>query len=122
MEDDELPAVWVHRHHHGRLLFAILGIVLVGIVVFLSVAAGEFAFERIGFTPLEFGHNPDPHVPRERRRYPHLQGEEPCPDSRGARIAGRLGYLPDSEARAKAGTHDHHRDACAFPLQFRSTC
>ena len=54
MEDDELPAVWVHRHHHGRLLFAILGIVLVGIVVFLFVAAGEFAFERIGFTPLEF--------------------------------------------------------------------
>jgi len=54
MEDDELPPVWVHRHHHGRLLFAILGMLLVGIVLLLLVEASEFAFEKIGFTPLEF--------------------------------------------------------------------
>ena len=36
MEDDELPPVWVHRHHHGRLLFAILGMLLVGILGLVS--------------------------------------------------------------------------------------
>ncbi len=54
MEGDELPPVWVHRQHHGRFLVAVLGMLLVGIVIFLLVEAGEFAFERIGFTPLEF--------------------------------------------------------------------
>jgi uncharacterized membrane protein len=54
MEDDDFPTVWVHRHHHGRILLTILGMLLVGIVILLLLAASEFAFERIGFTPLEF--------------------------------------------------------------------
>lgn len=54
MENDELPSVWIHRHHHGRLLFAILGMLLVAVVILLLIAASEFAFEKVGFTPLEF--------------------------------------------------------------------
>ena len=54
MDDDDLPPVWVHRHHHGRLLFAILSMLLVAVVIFLLIATSEFAFEKIGFTPLEF--------------------------------------------------------------------
>jgi uncharacterized membrane protein len=54
MEDDEFPAVWVHRHHHGRFLFIALGMLLTLIVLLLLIEASEFAFERIGFTPFEF--------------------------------------------------------------------
>ncbi|MDA4121778.1 MAG: DUF1614 domain-containing protein [Thaumarchaeota archaeon] len=51
---DDYPAVWVHRHHHGRILFAVLGMLLIGVVALLLLEAGAFAFEKIGFTPLEF--------------------------------------------------------------------
>jgi uncharacterized membrane protein len=54
MEDDELPPIWVHRRHHGRVLFVVLGMLLIGIVLLLLVEASQFAFEKIGFTPLQF--------------------------------------------------------------------
>ncbi len=55
MEDDDyIPPVWVHRHHHGWPLRILLGILLAVIVIFLLIEAGEFAFAKLGFTPLEF--------------------------------------------------------------------
>lgn len=54
MEDDVIPAVWVHQQHHPRFLTALLGVLLAIIVVLLLIGASEFAFEKIGFTPIEF--------------------------------------------------------------------
>lgn len=55
MEDDDyIPPVWIHRHHHGWPLRALLAMLLAVIVIFLLIEAGEFAFGKLGFTPLEF--------------------------------------------------------------------
>lgn len=55
MEDDDyIPPVWVHRHHHGGMLRAFLVLLLAAFVALLLITAGEFAFARIGFSPLEF--------------------------------------------------------------------
>jgi uncharacterized membrane protein len=52
--DEDLPSVWVHRSHHQNPLFILLAVILAGAVILLFVGVSEFAFERVGFTPLEF--------------------------------------------------------------------
>ncbi len=54
MSEDEYPAVWVHRSHHRSPLLILLALLLTAAVVLLFLGVSEFAFERIGFTPLEF--------------------------------------------------------------------
>jgi uncharacterized membrane protein len=53
-DDDHIPPIYVHRHHHGVLLRVLLATLLAAAVLFLLIEAGEFAFGKIGFTPLEF--------------------------------------------------------------------
>lgn len=54
MSQDNLPPFWVHRSHHRNPLLVLLAIILVAAVLLLFIGVSEFAFEKVGFTRLEF--------------------------------------------------------------------
>lgn len=54
MSEDEFPPVWVHPSHHRSPFLVLLVLLLLATVALLFLGVSEFAFEKIGFTRLEF--------------------------------------------------------------------